>query len=125
MRSVIAVAGLVASTYACADQSAVLFEIVLTRGGTVVASPKVVAEFGKTVALAEGHMKFEGSASTPDKDGNSFTAVKLSLIDGRELKAIKQMSMLADLTKSPSFEVSVPGTDARFVVKPRLVKVPG
>jgi hypothetical protein len=69
-------------------------------------------------------MKFEGSASTPDSEGNSLTAVKLYLFENGEMRPPQEMSMLANLTKTPSFEYSVPGTNARFVVMPRLVKLP-
>jgi len=121
----IAVASIVISSAAVADQSGVQFEVVLMRGGKVVSSPKVVAEFGKTVALAQGQvMKFEGSASAPDAEGNSFTAVKVYLFENGEMGPPQEMSMLANLTKTPSFEYSVPGTNARFVVMPRLVKLP-
>jgi hypothetical protein len=114
-----------ASTAALADQGAVQFEVVLMRDGKVVASPKVVGEFGQRVAIAQSDvMKFEGSATVPDRDGNSFTAVKLYLFEGGEMKPIQDMAMLANLTKTPSFEYSVPGTNARFVVMPRMVRLP-
>ena len=121
----IAVASVLISTAAVADQSGVQFEIVLMRDGKVVSSPKVIGQFGQRVALAQGDvMKFEGSATVPDSEGNSFTAVKLHLFEGGEMRPIQDMSMLANLTKTPSFEYSVPGTNARFVVMPRLVKLP-
>ena len=121
----IAVASVALSTAAVADQSGVQFEVVLMRDGKIVSSPKVIAEFGKTVALAQGQvMKFEGSASVPDAEGNSLTAVKLYLFENGEMRPPQEMSMLANLTKTPSFEYSVPGTNARFVVMPRLVKLP-
>jgi hypothetical protein len=121
----IAIASIAISTSAVAEQSGVQFEVVLMRDGKIVSSPKVLAEFGKTVAFANGQlMKFEGSASTPDGEGNSLTAVKLSLFENGEMQAPKEMSMLANLKKTPSFEYSVPGTNARFVVMPRLVKLP-
>lgn len=121
----IAVASIAISTAAIAGPGAVQFEVVLMRDGKVVSSPKIVGEFGKTVALAQGNvMKFEGSASAPDAEGNSFTSVKLSLFENGEMGPPQEMSMLANLTKTPSFEYSVPGTNARFVVMPRLVRLP-
>ena len=96
----IAVASIAFSTGAVADQSGVQFEVVLMRDGKVVASPKVMAEFGKTVALAQGQvMKFEGSASVPDAEGNSLTAVKLYLFEGGEMRPPQEMSMLVNLAK--------------------------
>jgi len=125
LNHVIAVASIAISTVAAADQSGVQFEVVLMRAGKVVASPKVVADFGQTVAIAQSDvMKFEGSASPPDGKGNSLTAVKLSLFENGHMGPPKEMSMLANLTLTPSFEYSVPGTNARFVVMPRLVKLP-
>ena len=125
LNHMIAVASLAISTVAVADQSGVQFEVVLMCDGKVVASPKVIAEFGQIVAIAQGDvMKFEGSASTPDGKGNSLTAVKLSLFENGHMGPPKEMSMLANLTLTPSFEYSVPGTNARFVVMPRLVKLP-
>ena len=122
---VVAVAGLLISSAAVAGQDAVQFEVVLMRDGKVVSSPRVVAEFGKRVAMAQGQvMKFEGSATAPDKEGNSLTSVKLYLFENGEMKPLKETSMLANLTKSPSIAFSVPGTNARFVVKPTLVALP-
>ena len=125
LSGVVAVAGLLISNAAVAGQDAVQFDVVLLRDGRVVSSPSVVAEFGKRVALAQGQvMKFEGSATAPDSEGNSFTSVKLYLFEDGEMKPLKEMSMLANLTKSPSIAFSVPGTNARFVVKPTLVTLP-
>jgi hypothetical protein len=122
LHGIVAVAGMLISSAVIADQNAVQFDVVLMRDGKVVSSPKVVAEFGKRVALSQGDaMKFEGSATAPDKDGVSLTSVKLSLFENGQMKPLKEMSMLANLAKSPSIEYSVPGTNARFVVKPSLV----
>src|SRR5665213_2589787 len=120
----IAAAALLISSAAVADQGAVQFDLVLMRDGKVISSPTVVAEFGKTVALSQGQvMKFEGTASAPDQQGNSLTAVKLSLFENGEMRHAREMSMLANLTQSPSIEYSVPGTNARFVVRPKLVRL--
>jgi hypothetical protein len=120
--AIIAIAGLLFSAAAAAGEGAVQFDVQLFRDGKVVSSPKVVAEFGKRVVLAQGDvMRFEGSATAPDKDGNPFTTVKLSLFENGEMKPMREMSMLANLAKSPSLAYSVPGTNARFVVKPSLV----
>jgi hypothetical protein len=118
---IVAVAGLLFAGAALAQPDVVQFEVRLLRDGKVVSSPRVLAEFGKTVTVAQdGVMRFEGSATAPDKDGNSFTSVKLYLFDKGEMKPSRTMSMLANLAKSPSLEYSVPGTDARFVVRPSL-----
>jgi hypothetical protein len=124
LKRIFAVAAIGISTAAFGDQSAVQFEVVLTRDGKIVASPKVVGAFGNTVALTQGGvMKFEGSASSPNADGTSMTAVKLYLFENGEMGPPHQMSMLVNLGKESSLAYSVPGTNARFVVVPRLVKL--
>jgi len=125
IRAIVAVAGLTVSPFTFADQSAVQFEVVLSRGGSVVASPKAVAEFGKTVAIQTADLKFEGSASVPDKNGNSLTAVRLQLVENGATRQLKEMSMLADLGKAPSFDIAVPEANARFMVRAKRVKLPG
>ncbi|MGH9420884.1 MAG: hypothetical protein ACRD3J_12990 [Thermoanaerobaculia bacterium] len=76
----IAAAAMLITSAAFAAQDAVHFDVVLMRDGKFISSPKVVAEFGKKVSLAQGQVM--------------------------------------------KFEYSVPGTNARFLVKPRLVKRP-
>ena len=125
MKCIVASLGLVLSTIASADQSGVMFKVVLLNGGKVVASPNVVGEFGRevTVELAQT-MKVVAVASRPNTEGHSLTAVKLSLFEGGAMQPAKELSMLADLSKTPSLEYSVPGTAFRFVVTPRRVKLP-
>lgn len=123
--AILAFAGMLLSTAAFAGKGAVQFEVVLTRAGKVVSSPKVVAQFGKNVVLAQGDvMRFEGTATAPDRDGNSLTSVKLYLFENGRMVPLKPVSMLADLTKSPSMAIGVPGTNARFVVRPTMVALP-
>jgi hypothetical protein len=117
--------GMTTSGIAAADQSGVQFEVVLTRDGKVVSSPTFIGQFGKTVGVELGQtMKVDAVASAPDKDGNSFTSVKLQLFENGEMRPLKEMSMLADLSKTPSIEYSVPGTNARITFRPRLAKLP-
>ena len=123
--SLIAVAALAMSTLALADQSAVQFEVILSRDGNVVATPKAVAEFGKTVAIRTADLQFEGTASAPDKNGNSLTAVRLQLVENGATRPLKEMSMLADLGNAPSFDIAVPETNARFMVRAKRVRLPG
>jgi hypothetical protein len=103
----------------------VQFSVVLSRDGKVVASPTFVGEFGKTLTVAiSDTMRVEATAETPAADGASFTRVNLALFENGAMGPGKEMAMRADLSQSPSFEYSVPGTNARFVVMPRLVKLP-
>ena len=117
--------GMTISGTALADQSGVKYEVVLTRDGKVVSSPIFLGDFGRPVVIDQGEtMRIEAVASAPDKDGNSFTSVKLQLFENGEMRPLKEMSMLADLSKSPSFEYPVPGTNARFTFRWSLVKLP-
>jgi len=125
VRPVLLAATLILSTAALADSSAVQFEVSPLRDGKVVSSPRVVAEFGKSVVLSQANaMRFEGSATAPDAEGNSRISVKLAPFENGAMKPAQEMSMLADLSKSPSIRYAVPGTNARFVVRPTLVKLP-
>lgn len=125
LKRTVAVLGLAFSALASAEQSGVMFKVVLLRDGAVVASPSVVGEYGRevTVELAQT-MKVVAIAARPDSEGHSLTAVKLSLFESGAMQPGKEMSMLADLSKTPSFEYSVPGTPYRFVVMPRQVMLP-
>lgn len=125
MKCVVAVLGLALSTFASADQNGVMYKVVLLKDGKSVASPSIVGEFGRevTVELAQT-MKVVAVSSAPNSEGNSLTAVKLSIFESGAMQPGKEMSMLADLSKTPSFEYSVPGTTYRFIVTPRLVKLP-
>jgi hypothetical protein len=113
------------STMASAAQDGVMFEIQLLNDGKVVASPSIVAEFGRevTVELPQT-MKVVAVASAPNSEGHSMTAVKLSLFTSGAMQPEKESSMLADLSKAPSFEYSIPGTAYRFIVMSRKVKLP-
>lgn len=125
MKCVIAVLGLALSTLASADQSGVMYKVVLLKDGKAVASPSVVGEFGREVTVELAHtMKVIAVFSAPDNEGHSLTALKLSIFESGAMQPEKEMSMLADLSKSPSFEYSVPGTTYHFIVAPRLVKLP-
>ena len=125
IKQIVAVLCLALSTTAFADQEGVMFNVVLLKDGKIVASPGVVGEFGKEVTVEITQtFKVVGLASVPDAEGHSLTAVRLSLFENGAMQPLKEMSMLADLTKTPSFEYSVPGTTYRFVVRPRQVKLP-
>ena len=117
---------MLAVSAAAAEQDRVLFQVVLLRDGKIVSSPTVLAEFGKPVRIDLSQtMKVEAVAQAPEIDGASLTSVKLSLFEKGKMGPAKAMAMRANLSKSPAFEYSVPGTNARFVVMPRLVKLPG
>ncbi|MBL8518917.1 MAG: hypothetical protein JNM76_18300 [Betaproteobacteria bacterium] len=106
---------------ATARQDAVRFEVVVTQAGKLVAAPSMIVEFDKTgsVELSEV-MRVEAKAARPGWDGLSETSVRVFVFESGALRPVKDMSMQADLSRTPSFEYTVPGTTTRFVIKPRL-----
>ena len=116
--------GMAIAGAAVADQGGVKYEVVLTRSGKVVSAPVFLGEFGKPAAIElDRTMRIEAVASPPDKDGNSLASVKLQLFENGEMRPPKELSMLADLSKAPSVEYAVPGTNARFTFRPSLVRL--
>jgi hypothetical protein len=116
--------GMTFSVAALADQGGVKYEVVLTRDGKVISAPMFLGEFGKPAIVEQDQtMRIEAVASAPDKDGNSLASVKLQLFENGEMRPLREMSMRADLSKAPSVEYTVPGTNARFTFRPSLVKL--
>ena len=115
-------------TCACASANAdegVSFETTLIRGNKVVATPLMVGHFGQPMSVEISRtMRLEASADAPNAAGQAMTAVKLFLFVEGEMRPVREMSMLADLSSTPSFQYSVPNTDAKFTVKPRRVELP-
>ena len=113
------------STATMAAQDGVLFKVLFLKDGKVVASPSMLGEFGRTVTVElAGAMRVEAVAGAAESDGRSPTAVKLYLFEDGKMHPVQEMEMRAQLKSTPSFEYSVPGTNARFVVMPRLAKLP-
>ncbi|HKE94475.1 MAG TPA: hypothetical protein VKB34_09240 [Povalibacter sp.] len=126
LRYALALPVLLLSTMACAGEDGVLFKVVLLKDEHVVTSPWVMGEFGQQVTVEMSQtMKFVGVASAPDGEGHSLMTVTLSLFIDGAMQPGKEMSMLADLSKTPSIEYTVPGTAYHFVVTPTQVKLPG
>ena len=125
LKYVVALLGIVCSTVANADPKGVLFKVALKNGDQIVASPSAVGEFGKEVTIELSQkMKVVAVASEPNGEGNSLTSYKLALFHRGAMQPAREMSMLADLSKSPSLEYSVPGTTYRFVVVSRQIALP-
>lgn len=123
VRCMFAIAGLAMSSYAFADKDAVSFDVVLLNDGKVVASPRVVTAFGQETTIELPRlMKVAAVAAAPNSEGRALTSVKMSVYQDGAMGPEQSMSMLADLTKTPSFEYSVPGTTYRFVVMPRMAR---
>ena len=117
--------GLGVSTVSLAGEQGVKFAILVTQAGKVFASPTLFGEFGKTVSVQQdGLMKVDARADRPARDGFAKTAVTLHVFENGAMKPVKDMSMRADLSRTPSFEYTVPGTTTRFVIRPRLATLP-
>jgi hypothetical protein len=102
-----------------------MFEVRLLNRGEIVASPSVVAEYGREVTVeVPKTMRVVAVASAPNGDGHSMATVKLSLFAGGKMQRPEESSMLADLSKARSFEYVVKGTSYRFVVLSRKVALP-
>jgi hypothetical protein len=124
-RQVLAVLGIAMSTSSIAADEGVRFDVVLLRDGAVIASPSVLAEFGKSVTVELAQlMRVEAVASAPEGDGRSATSVKLFLFDHGRMMPVQEMSMRAQLKATPSFEYTVPDTKVKFIVMPRSVSLP-
>jgi hypothetical protein len=100
----------------------VVFNIVLLKERQVIASPAIVSQFGQQVDIEhDGILRVSAIAEAPDADGYSYTKVIMSVFDGMLWLPAEEMSMTAYLSKTPSFQYSVPGTSFRFVIMPRRV----
>jgi hypothetical protein len=120
-----AVLGLALSTMASADQNGVAFRITLRENAFAVAKTTLTGEFGKELTVEVRQlMKVVAIASLPNSEGQSLITAKLSVFYNGAMQPPNEMSMLADLSKSPSFNYSVPGTGYNFIVTPRSATVP-
>ena len=114
----------VASAHVQAEEG-VNFDVKILRSGKVVASPRMVGAFDKAMSVEVSRtMRFEALAKTPNAEGHSLIAMKLSVFENGEMSAPREITMFADLSKAPSLEGGVPGTDVRYVVLPRRVELP-
>ena len=113
------------STAASANEGFALFKFVLFKDGQVVDSPSIFGAFGREVTLEVPQLvRVAVVASAPDREGRSFTAVRLSVYEGGAMLPPREASMVADLTKDPSLDYAVPGTSFRLQFTPRKVTLP-
>ncbi len=100
----------------------VVFTVMSRKDGEFLASPTVLAEFGHELSIEiPGVMRAQVLAMAPDHDGRSFTSAKMAIFLDNAWQPPKEMSMQAQLSLTPSFEYTVPGTAYRFVVMPRQI----
>jgi hypothetical protein len=123
--SVIALLAICAASASVDAGEGVNFDVTVLRSGKVVASPRIVGAFDKSMSVEVSQtMRFEALATSPNADGHSLIAMKLSIFENGAMSEPREMTMFADLSKAPSLEGGVPGTDVRYVVMPRRVDLP-
>jgi hypothetical protein len=90
--------------------------------GLQIIETRVLSEFGREVRVEiPNEMRALVLAMAPDQEGRSFTSAKMFLIKDSAWQQVKEMTMEAYLSMTPSFEYSVPDTPYRFVVMPRRI----
>ena len=100
----------------------VVYTVIFLKDKTYLGSPTVLGEFGREVRVeVPDEMRVLAVAMVPDQEGRSFTSAKLFLFENGAWWQVKEMTMEAFLSKTPSFEYSVLGTPYRFVVMPRMI----
>jgi hypothetical protein len=103
---------------------AVFFEVTLTKAGQVIASPQVIADFGRRVSVdVSKTTKFEAIAKAPDSDGVSYTKAKIFVLEGSNVTATHEFTIAAEILKLTSVEYEVPGTGAKVRVVQRFVRL--
>jgi len=100
----------------------VVFTVIFLKDKQHLASPTVVGEYGQEVLVeVPDEMRALVLAMAPNQEGQSFTSAKMFLFKDRAWQQVKEMTMEAYLSMTPSFEYSVPDTPYRFVVMPRRI----
>lgn len=100
----------------------VVFTVVFLKDGKALASPTVLSEFGREVRVeVPDEMRVLAAAEAPNAEGRSLTYAKMFLFRGNAWECVKEMSMEAYLSMTPSFEYTVQGTPYRFVVMQRMI----
>jgi len=100
----------------------VVYTVVFSKAKEYLASPTVLGEFGREVRVeVPDEMRVLASSMPPNAHGLSFICAKMFLWADGAWEQVKEMTMEAYLSKTPSFQYSVPDTPYRFVVMPRMI----
>jgi hypothetical protein len=100
----------------------VVFTVIFRRDGEFLAAPTVLGEFGRELCIEIPElMRAQVLAMAPNQEGRSFTSAKMAIFLDDAWQPVKEMSMEAQLSMTPSFEYAVPDAPYRFVVMPRRV----
>lgn len=105
-----------------ASHADVTYRVVFRKGDQVLGSPTVSGQFGRKVQIEIANaMRVTVVAGDPDEEGLSLTSASMAIFKDDAWQPATVMSMMADLSATPSFEYTVEGTSYRFVVMPRLI----
>lgn len=100
----------------------IVYQVLFKVDGETVAAPTVAGQFGREVRVElPDRMRAVVFTTAPDQDGLSHTSAIMSVFEEGAWRIVKEMSMKAQLTITPSFELSVDGTPYRFVIMPRQI----
>jgi hypothetical protein len=100
----------------------VVFTVIFLKDGKHLACPTVLSEFGREARVEiPDEMRVVVLAMSPNQEGRCLTSATMSLFKDGAWRQVKEMTMEAYLSITPSFEYSVPDTAYRFVVMPRRI----
>ena len=85
------------------------------------AQPFWLSSDAKSVSKSRMKMRVLTLALAPNEEGLSFTSAKMAICQDNVWQPPFEMTMEAYLSKTPSFEYSVPETPYRFVVMQRRI----
>ena len=122
-KAVALLALIVAPTLALAGEG-VRFDTVLMESGKQVARPSVWVGFGQPAVIeVPGKVRVIASAQQPSAEGSLVKAEIFRFMGGKWV-SVHAPSMVADLSKTPSFELTIKGSPYRVVVMPRKAAQP-
>ena len=108
---------------ASAAGDSVRFELRIKDAGKEVSAPVMRGQFGQALTNEVSNLvTVEAVAERPDEDGLAMTTIRVFRNSAGDVRLIKEASMRADLSKTPSFQYAVPGTSLRVEVMPRTEK---
>jgi hypothetical protein len=103
-----------------ATNDSVRFDLSIKDAGKEVSAFVMRGQFGRVLTSEiSGVVKVEAMAEQPGEDGLAMTTIRVFRHAADEVRLVKETSMRADLSKTPSFQYNVPGTSLRVELKPR------
>lgn len=99
-----------------------VYTVMFLKEQRCLASPTVLGEFGREIRVeVPDEMRVLAVAMAPNPEGLSFTSARMFLFLDGVWQQVKEMTMEAYLSMTPSFEYSVPDSAYRFVVMQRMI----